>query len=287
MVIMRVVKRRKGKKEYFYLQYSFREGGKVITRENYLGAKIPETIEKIKQGIMEEQKLLVSKKLEKIRSDFQKDWGKLPESVKEKELQEIAIAFTYNTNAIEGSKITLPEAREILEDKIAPRKPLRDIKETESHAKVFLGMLAKREGITQELLLRWHKEIFGGTKPDIAGIFRDYLIRVGSYVAPDWQNVKKLLNELTGFISKSRSNPVELAARVHYRFEKIHPFGDGNGRIGRLVMNRILWHAGYPMLIIEYKKRRAYYKAFEKDEEYFVRYFIRKYLSIHKKRLGS
>ncbi len=285
---MRVVKRKKGRKFYFYLQYSFRENGKVITKEKYLGSAIPKDIDKIKESIQEVQRRRIYFKFEKIKNNFQKEWSRTPESAKERELEEVSIAFTYNTNAIEGSTITLLETREILHDKIAPKKPLRDIKETESHSKVFLEMLVKREKITKELLLKWHKEIFGETKPDIAGVFRNYLIRVGSYVAPDWQNVEKLMKNLIEFISTSKKiNAVELAARAHYRFEKIHPFGDGNGRIGRLLINHTLWRAGYPMLIIEYKKRKSYYKALEKDEEYFVKYFIRKYLSIHKKRLGS
>jgi Fic family protein len=107
---------------------------------------------------------------------------------------------------------------------------------------------------------------------------------VGSYIAPDWQDIEKLMNDLILFINKSTLNPVELAAIAHFRFEKIHPFGDGNGRIGRLLMNYILWQAGYPMLIIQYKNRKSYYKAFQKDENTFVKYFIKRYLSVHKKR---
>lgn len=286
MVYMRVIKRRKGRKFYFYLQYSFRENGKVITRERYLGLGLSKNIDKIKEEIEKEQRSRIYSKLEKIRENFQKEWRKIPESAKERDLEEIAIAFTYNTNAIEGSTITLAETREIIKDKVAPKKSLSDIKETESHYRIFLKMLSKKEKVTKELLLRWHKEIFGETKPDIAGIFRNYFIRVGPYAAPDWQDIEQLMDKLITFTAKSKFNPTEFAARAHFRFEKIHPFGDGNGRIGRLLMNHILWHSGYPMLIIEYKKRKSYYKALEKDEEYFVRYFIRKYLSVHKKRLG-
>ena len=282
---MRIIKRKKGKTKYFYLQHSFRKDGKVITKELYLGKKVPDNIEEIKARLMLEAKQALSEKLEKIRNRFQKEWERYPESAKEKELQEIAIAFTYNTNAIEGSTITFEEARLILEDKVAPSKPLKDIRETESHAKVFLGMLKDREKISEALLLKWHKDIFENTKPDIAGRFRDYLVRVGPYVAPDWHDLKKLLKQLITFVNETKLDPVELAARAHYMFEKIHPFGDGNGRIGRLLMNYILWKNGYPMLIIEHKKRKSYYKALQRTEEGFANYLIRRYISVHKKHL--
>jgi Fic family protein len=285
MITMRVIKRKKGKEEYFYLQHSFREDNKVKTREKYLGKNIPKNIEKIKEELGKEKQEILYRKLEKIKKNFQNEWKKYPESVKEKEKERIAIAFTYNTNAIEGSTITLDEVREIIHDKVAPNKPLRYIKETEKHSEIFIKMLKKEEKITNSLLLKWHQEIFGETKKDIAGKYRDYLVRVGNYVAPDWQNVKELMAQLVKFISQSKINPVELSARAHYKFESIHPFGDGNGRIGRLLMNHILWHNKYPMLIIEYKKRRSYYKALQKGEEGFVTYFMRRYLSVHKKRL--
>ena len=97
------------------------------------------------------------------------------------------------------------------------------------------------------------------------------------------------MNQLIKFINeskKSKLHPVELSARAHYKFESIHPFGDGNGRIGRLVMIHIIWHTSYPMLVIEYQKRVPYYKAFTKGEDGFVDYFLRRYLAVHKKRIG-
>jgi len=282
---MRIITRKKGKQRYFYLQHSLRNGKKVITREKYLGAEIPVNIDEIKSTFKNELQKDINEKLEKIKEHFQAEWKRIPESAKEKELEEISIAFTYNTNAIEGSTITLEEAREIIQDKISPNKPLRDVRETEAHSKVFLQMLKKDEKITKELLLKWHKEIFGETKSDIAGKFRNYLVRVGPHLAPDWQDVKNLMKYLIEFVRKNKKmNPAELSGRAHYQFEKIHPFGDGNGRIGRLLMNFILWHNKYPMLIIEYKKRKSYYRALQKDEDHFVSYFIRRYLAVHKKR---
>lgn len=285
---MRIIKRKKGNEEYFYLQHSFRKKGKIITKEKYLGKEIPKNMEELKKELAREQKAELISKLERIRENFQKEWKSIPESAKKKEMEEISIAFTYNTNAIEGSTITLEEAREIIHDKIAPNKPLRDIRETESHSEAFLKMIDKKEKITNGLLLKWHMEIFGETKSDLAGRYRDYLVRVGPYIAPDWQEIKRLMNSLLEFISEnSKMNPVELAARAHYRFESVHPFGDGNGRIGRLLMNHILWHNHYPVLIIEYKKRKSYYRAFPKGEDKFADYFIRRYLSAHKRRLGG
>ncbi len=187
---VRTIKRRKGKAEYFYLQHSFRKDGKVVTKELYLGKKIPENLEKIKEKLMHEPHEALSDKLEKIRNNFQREWKKIPQSAKEKDLQELAIAFTYNTNAIEGSTITLEEARLILEDKMAPSKPIRDIRETESHAAVFLEMLKTQENLSEQLILKWHENIFKETKSDIAGRFRNYPVRVGPYIAPDWKNVK-------------------------------------------------------------------------------------------------
>lgn len=277
---MRVIKR----KNYYYLQHSFRKGAKVITREKYLGKKLPAKVEEIKNRFLEEcNKVNLFVLFKKIKTGFQKEWKTYPDSVKEKVKNQIAIAFTYNTNAIEGSTITLEETREIIEHQIAPNKPLKDIKETENHVKVFLEMLKKKEELTSKTILKWHNDLFKDTKKDIAGKLRDYLVRVGDYRAPDWQDVEGLVKDLIMFYKKNnKMNAVELAARMHYKFEKIHPFGDGNGRVGRILMNHILWHNRYPMVIIEYKKRKSYYKSLRKDENYFLNYFIRRYLRVHK-----
>lgn len=282
---MKIIRKKKGTKTYYYLRYNLRKKDKVTTKEKYLGNEIPKNIEEIKSSFKKEIQTDLNKKIELIRKNFQQEWKRIPLSAKEKELEEISIAFTYNTNAIEGSTITLEEAREIIHDKISPNKPLRDVRETELHSKVFLEMLKNNENITKELFLKEHKNIFNDTKSDIAGKFRDYLVRVGPHIAPDWQDVEALMKDFFKFIQENKKmNTVELSARIHYKFEKIHPFGDGNGRIGRLLMNHILWRNGYPMLIIEYQKRKSYYKALQKDEDNFVSYFIRKYLAVHKKR---
>lgn len=240
---MRVLKRARKGKHYFYLQHSFRSDGKVTTKEKYLGKTLPVELDKVKREFRMEIQPELYMRLDSIHKNFQQDWGKLPKSIQVKQQQELAITFTYHTNAIEGSTITEPEVRGIILDKVSPGKPLRDVKEADSHNTMFLEMLMEEKPVlTSSMILDWHKSIFGETKPELAGKIRDYNVRVGSYLAPNYTEVKKQMNELIKFIEleKGDINPVELAAIVHYRFEKIHPFGDGNGRIGRLLMNQIL-----------------------------------------------
>ncbi len=267
---------------YYYLRYSYRKGKRVLTKDKYLGNEIPKNIEEIKKRFMDEIKREVYDKFEIIKLNYQKEWKRYPESMKKKVLKDLDINFTYNTNAIEGSTITLEETEDIIKNEIAPNKSLRDIKETVNHSKVFLGILNEKDDLSEGMILKWHKELFFETKEDIAGKYRDYLVRVGGYRAPDWQDVKKLMKEMIKWYKKNKKkNPVELSAVMHYKFEKIHPFGDGNGRVGRLISNFILNKGNYPMLVIEYKKRKTYYSALDRGEEGFVKYYFRRYLKVY------
>ncbi len=278
------------KNEFLYLSHSFRTEERVVNREKYLGKTIPKNIEEIKESFLR-QCLQESafKKVERIKENFKKEWKTYPETIKKKFLLDLSIDFTYNTNAIEGSTITLDETEDILKRKLSPNKPIRDVQETINHSKVFFKILNEKEELNLKTILSWHKEIFEQTKQDIAGMLREYLVRVGDYVAPDWQDIKKLMKKFFDWYDKNEkiTNPVELAARAHYKFEKIHPFGDGNGRIGRLIIAYILAKNDLPLLIIEHKKRSSYYKALKKTENDFMLYFIRKYLTAHKKYLHS
>ena len=278
---MKVVKH----KNYYYLAHSFRSDGKVVHREKYLGKELPKNLEEIGEAFMHDCMQSTFKKLDAIRKNFRIEWKKYPESIKKEILIDLSISFTYNTNAIEGSTITLHETEDIIKRKIAPNKPIREVQETINHSKTFFKSINEKSELSSDMLLRWHKEIFSDTKQDIAGRFRDYIVRVGDYRAPDWQDVNKLMKEFFEWLNKNKKavHAVELVARAHYKFEKIHPFGDGNGRIGRLIIAYILRKSDYPLLIIEYKKRKSYYHALSKSENGFVNWFIRRYISAHRK----
>ena len=107
---------------------------------------------------------------------------------------------------------------------------------------------------------------------------------------PPWKFVGPLLKDFILWYdsSKNKLHPVELAAMVHLKFVRIHPFGDGNGRISRMLMNFILHKNGFPMLDISYKNRSSYYTALERsgqqqDDLIFVRHIIFRYMKGYKK----
>ena len=282
---MQVVKH----KGYYYLANSFRSDGKVVHREKYLGKDLPQNLEEVKEAFLHKcMQEGIFKKLNIIQKNFNIEWKKYPESIKKEILIDLSISFTYNTNAIEGSTITLDETEDIIKRKIAPNKPIRDVQETINHSKTFFKAVNEKYELSADLLLKWHKELFLDTKPDIAGRFRDYLVKVGDYRAPDWQDINKLMKEFFEWHNKNKKimHPVEFAAKTHYKFEKIHPFGDGNGRIGRLVIAYLLRKSNYPLLIIEYKKRKSYYHALSKSENDFLNWLIRSYVSAHKRYLN-
>jgi len=249
-------KKIRGKETYFYLEHIIRKGKKVEKKELYLGKKIPKDIEEIKrkffQQIFREK---WEKILEKIKENCQKELRKMPKSAREKEIETFTIQFTYDTQRIEGSTLTLRETADLLEKGITPKgKPIHDIKEAEAHRKIFLEMLNLKEDLSLP---------FEQTKPDVVGKIRNYRVRIsGSKFQPPYPaEIYPILRDFIKWYQKSKNvlHPVELAGLVHFKFVTIHPFADGNGRISRLMMNFVLQKFECPFLNIPYKNRNSYY----------------------------
>ena len=269
-----IKKKKISNKTYHYLQHTYRVNGKVRYKEKYIGKKIPKDIEKKKKEFQKEiyQEQWYSK-FDKIKDNFKKNQNKMPKSIQDKELETFAIKFTYTTNKIEGSTLTHRETALLLEKGITPaRRPIEDVKETINHRKVFYEMLDHKKNITIATVIHWHNEIFKETKKDIAGSIRKYDVGISGskYTPPHAIELDFLLTEFFDWYNKNKNkmHPVHLAALVHLKFVSIHPFGDGNGRISRLLMNYVLNKKGYPMLIIEYTERNSYYNALEKSQLY-------------------
>ena len=290
-----VVKRRKGDQDYYYLYYDSKKG-KRRQREKYLGKVIPEDIEERKNNFhLEIEREDWEIQLEKIYQNYQKEKKKIPPSIQEKNLKDFSIKFTYNTQRIEGSTLTLRDTILLLEDGLTPSNRLHmDIKETEIHQKLFLEIMKQKDDLSLRVAKKWHKKLFEQTKPDISGLLRNYDVGIGQskFIPPSHTAVNLLVDGFFKWYNKNKNklNPVELAALVHLKFVTIHPFGDGNGRTTRLIMNYVLHKFDYPLLDIDYGNRHLYYRALEssqtKDNDIpFLQWFMKKYFKTHKKYL--
>ncbi|MBT7238023.1 Fic family protein [Candidatus Woesearchaeota archaeon] len=291
--MVEIKKIKKGNKEYFYLVHSFREGKSVKKKQIYLGDNIPKNIEKKKKEFIQEfYKNKYLDKLDEIKKKFNKEYIVMPTSARKKSRETFATRFTYNTQRIEGSTLSLKDTANLLERGITPSsKPINDVKEAEAHKKVFFEMLDYDKDLSLQIVLKWHKELMNCTQPSIAGKIRNHnvLISQSKFKPPMHMELDFLLKEFFDWYKKEKNkiHPVELAALVHLKFVTIHPFTDGNGRISRLMMNFILKKFDFPLLDIPYLKRNSYYNALErsqvkKDKNIFIQWFFRRYLDEYK-----
>ncbi len=282
-----------GGKTYYYLQHTVRTKEGVQTREKYLGNKMPPKPDELKfQFLAEIYQERWYPTLNLIRENYAKEGKKMPPTALAKQIRSFSVKFTYDTNKIEGSKLTYRETADLLERGLTPSsKPIVDIKEAESHDKLFYEILGFNKDLSLNETLYWHKKLFDSTKPDIAGKIRQHQVGISGskFMPPSPIEVPVLLDEFFRWYAKSKGkmHPVELAACVHLKFVTIHPFGDGNGRLSRLLMNFVLHKHGFPMLNIPYENRGSYYHALErsqvkKTDSIFAQWFFRKYVKENK-----
>lgn len=286
---MEIQSRRRGRNTYLYLVQSYREAGKVRKVERYMGRKLPPSLAPLKEQLGQE---IVARRwgpdLERIREGHSSNLERLPPNIRTKELDTFAIQFTYDSNRIEGSSLTLRETGLLLHDGITPsNRPLADVQEAIAHRAVFMAALTDRGPLDLPTVLAWHRNLFKETKPELAGVVRrgQVMISGSAFTPPGPFELDLLLTEFFNWLKVAWKtvHPVVLAALVHLRLVTIHPFGDGNGRVTRIAMNFVLHKKGFPMMDIPYRRRAGYYRALEKsqtskDEYVFVGWFLRRYL---------
>jgi len=175
--------------------------------------------------------------------------------------------FIYNSNAIEGNSLTRQETEVILEYGVTVKgKPLKDHLEVkgQEYAINFLNNIIKEnEVLSLRLIKEFHALILGPVDPEIAGQFKKFKNKIvgSSFETSDPIFVEEDLEKILKDYFSSTENAIEKIAKFHANFEKIHPFSDGNGRTGRLVMNFELMKAGYPICIIKNEDRLEYYNS--------------------------
>jgi Fic family protein len=283
---MYIEKRRTKHGTKYYLAHSFREGGKVHKIRVYLGSNINKKVLKQRE---ERAKELLKQQLNSfkiIRSPinykFAKREQELVKSLKararfrifhlsEEDWRQFTALFTYDTNAIEGSTITQGEVYSLLERNKWPfNKPKEEISEAYGVARTIQHIRRTKIHLSLKLISDLHKIMFQNSK-SFAGKFRERGVEVGIrdglgniiHLGAPATRVKTLLTELVKWYYKNKKKipAIVLAAVVHNQFEYIHPFEDGNGRVGRLLLNNILLKHKLPPVNISFKNRKKYYST--------------------------
>ena len=308
---MHVEKRKNVKKVKYYLAHSFREGSKVHKIRKYLGADLNESLLKYRKAKAE---ILISEEINKykiIKDPIQTELSEEEINFVKKLEAKIALKvshlsvkqwrvfselFAYNTNAIEGSELNSKEVKEILEEDKWPDKSKSDIAEAYGVNEAIEYIKKTKEHISVNLIKEIHKIVFKNSK-SFAGelrkkgeevVVRDGLRNLVHEGAPQSRLIY-LINELIKWYNahKNKYPSLILAAVVHNQFENIHPFKDGNGRVGRILLNNILIKNDLLPINIDLKNRKEYYaslQAYEKEHNLrpTIELFIKEYKNLKK-----
>ena len=174
------------------------------------------------------------------------------------------LKLTYHSNSIEGSKLTEPDTAAILFDNVAlPDKSLTEQLEAKNHQTALnylFDYISEDGAINEVMVLKLHAILMNGVRPD-AGEYRRHGVRITGVNLPtaNYMSIAKLMPEVMARAAGKTKDIIARSAEVHSRFEQIHPFSDGNGRIGRLLLNAMLLKANLVPAIIRQEQKQLYY----------------------------
>lgn len=201
----------------------------------------------------------------------------LSQTILNKLREQFTVEMTYHSNAIEGNRLTLKETLLVLREGITIKgKNLQEHLEAKNHEEAmhFLFDIVSSKDklkLSHHLIRQLHQLVVKDTESKIAGNYRttDVQILGSKHKPPPGYRVQEKMDHFIKWLSsKNKSeHPVVLAALAHHRFVAIHPFEDGNGRTGRLLMNLLLMRKGYPIAIILKNDRVKYYKALDQADQ--------------------
>jgi Fic family protein len=263
----------KNKKRYYYRVVSIREGTKVNKKRIYLGADLDKRELKIAEkkadrdlgildSILTDEEIHVLKRIKTSHS-------KLPKKTLTNRYEAFISLFTHDSTAIEGNTLTLQETANLLFEHITPTKNLREINEVLNHKNAIDHIIEYDGDITKKFICDIHKLVVRDTLDpeleDQIGRYREhqvYIRGVEWVPAPPEQVPNDMRNLLSWYTrNKKKLHPLVIATYFHVGFELVHPFVDGNGRVGRLLLNFILHKNGYPMVNIPNIQKNRYYSV--------------------------
>lgn len=185
--------------------------------------------------------------------------------------EEIKLQTTYDSNAIEGSTLTLRETILVVKEgvPVGSGKPIRDVMAAQGYAAGFDAIFDFVEGhadLSEALILSFHKYVMLGALPEFCGVFRDHNVRIigTTCKTAEYWEIPQKINDLVNWFNNPSNllHPIEKASLFHAKYETIHPFSDGNGRTGRLLLNYMLVREGYWPVNIRYAEdQERYYDA--------------------------
>lgn len=282
---------------YFYLVKNIRDGGTVRQEiVKYLGRQdeagkyakekgfaMPEPEEKPEESETELDRKIADKKksLDSLKP--------FPKEIEERLREDLVVLWTYNSTAIEGSTLSLKETATLLDEGIVVgNKPLADYLAAKGHRDainvLFRRLGERKKKISESDILELHKATMKGVVEKYLGAYRlvQVYLRGSSFVPPPPNQVPKMMAEFVYKLNKNPHgyDPIVLSALSHLEFESIHPFVDGNGRVGRLLANWVLMRGGYPPIIIAKKERLRYIRLLEqaqtRNKHYALAVFFKK-----------
>lgn len=272
-------------KKYLYVEYSFRlPNGKIKKISKLIKNKEEENSKEVKNYFLKKQVEAYQKyaletykrdtifteeqikKLEQIKVEYKK----IVKSFTKKQIKDIldrfTVNFTYESNAIEGNSLTLKDVTLILEENIVPKnKDLREVYETRNTREAHKLLFDNKIKINIRDIIKLQGIIVKDTGVSTGFKKLPNYITMRNLKTTPPEKVDKEMNDLLEWYeeNKNKIHPLKLATEFHARFEAIHPFEDGNGRTGRVLLNTILLEYGYPPLIIRKTARVAYFSSLE------------------------
>ncbi|MBS3065629.1 Fic family protein [Candidatus Pacearchaeota archaeon] len=280
----------RGSKKYYYRVKSVKRGKKTDKERVYLGVNLSKEKLKIKEKEADKKlnifsEILTDKDLRFLAS-VKRDFSKEPKANYENRYETFCSLFAYDSTGIEGNTLTFEETSFLLFEGIVPKeKSMREIYEVLNYKKAFDFILDYKKDITKEFILNLHRLVVVNTLKSYLvqqiGIYRNVGVKVGMHLPPKPEEVHKLMASLLRWYStnKKKLHPLILASYFHIEFERIHPFVDGNGRVGRLLMNFIMHKNKFPLINIPKKRRFRYYGVLQTAHKTgnlnpFVRFLI-------------
>ncbi len=270
----------KKEKKYFYRVKSIKNKGKVSKKRIYLGVNLKQDklkkLEREADKILNEtlNKLLSTQQIQ-ILNKLKLNFRSLSKQTETNRYEAFVAKFTYDSNAIEGNTIDLKETSYILfENRTPPGKSLREINEVLNHKKAFDFILDYKGDIDKKFICEIQKKVVENTlRKDLenqVGKYRNVqvYIRGVDFIPTSSEEVSMEMRSLIRWYNsnKNKLHPLILASYFHVAFESIHPFVDGNGRTGRLLLNFILNKNNFPMINIPNKIKLEYYGCLEEAQ---------------------